>query len=252
MRDAIPQVPSGIATLTDRVLPNLFPNPDRNVFAQTLAQAVMIEQPPPQTSNPVATTLGALGALGTQNFFAPSAKRRVLVVLTDGENAPNPNPPFDPAGIAKDFAAGPGVRLVLVQLWSSQEQVYAANGAPETGYHLHPESARTMSTLAKATRGRSFGESSLGGAARAVQAAAGRGPTKVEGRTERTQTLASYIALLALLPLLLVLRHSVSHALGSALRLFLTEELRRAVASSQKVRERRRRLWPTPTGGVKT
>ena len=212
LRDAIPQVPAGIATLTDRVIPNLFSNPDRNVFAQTLARAVMIGEPPPLSSNVLATSLGALGALGTQNFFDRSARRRVAVVLTDGEGVA-----FDPAAVARSLANGPGVRIVLVHVWASNEGVYDSSGFAEQGYHTHPESGLAISSLAAAAGGGSFGEDSIAGAARAVRAAVGSGPTIVQGRTERTQTLAPYVALLALVPLLLVLPR-VGRGLGSALR----------------------------------
>lgn len=235
LRDAIPQVPAGIATLTDRVLPNLFPNPDRNVFAQTLGLAVGIEKPPPVSSNVLATSLGALGSLGTQNFFDPSAKRRLVVVLTDGESGA-----FDPAKVAHDLAAGPGTRLVLVQIWSADETVYDANGQAETGYHTHPESVQAIESLASAAGGHAFAQNSIGGAIRAAQAALGSGPTKIQGRTERTQTLAPYVALLALLPLLLILRRSVRGGLGSALRRLAAEQPQQATRRRWLVRPARR------------
>jgi hypothetical protein len=75
-----------------------------------------------------------------------------------------------------------------------------------------------------ATGGRSFGEGAVAGAAGAIQAAVGSGPTIVQGRTERTRTLAPYVALLALLPLLLVLPR-VSRGLVSALRRLAAEQV---------------------------
>ncbi len=39
LRAAIPTMPAGIATLTDRVLPSLFPNPDSSVFDDTMTHA---------------------------------------------------------------------------------------------------------------------------------------------------------------------------------------------------------------------
>src|SRR5262249_32958925 len=86
LRDELLEVPSGVATLNDRVLPDLLPVPDRDSFEQTVRQAVAVDNPPPETSAVTATTLGALGALGTQSFFAPFARHRVVIVLTDGES----------------------------------------------------------------------------------------------------------------------------------------------------------------------
>jgi hypothetical protein len=47
LRQAVPDVPFGITSLTDRVLPHLFPTLDPNVFQSTLKDAIGIERPPP-------------------------------------------------------------------------------------------------------------------------------------------------------------------------------------------------------------
>ena len=56
LRAAIPEVPSGIATLTDRVLPDLLPVGDAGAFDATLRRAVAIEEPPPRALSLRATT----------------------------------------------------------------------------------------------------------------------------------------------------------------------------------------------------
>ena len=64
--------PVGIASLTDRVLPHLFPTVDRRVFGETMREAVGIERPPPSTSfGTNVTTLDALGAVPTLNSSPP-------------------------------------------------------------------------------------------------------------------------------------------------------------------------------------
>jgi hypothetical protein len=219
LRDAIPEVPAGIATMTDRIVPELFPNPDRNVFAQTLDQAVQIEEPPPETSDVLATSLASLGSVGNQNFFSPSAKHRLVVVLTDGEGTT-----FDPGAVARALDTGPGAKLVVIHVWSPTEKVFD-NGVPEQAYHTRSESIQAIASLVQAANGREFGEGALGGAAHALQADVGTGPTVVQGRTEKTRTLAPYVALLALLPLLLVLPR-VGRGLGSAIKVLGAEELR--------------------------
>jgi hypothetical protein len=199
MRAAIPQVPSGVATLTDRVLPNLFPSSDEATFDDTVERAVSIEQPPPADVDVVATSLAALGSLGTQNYFPPSARKRLVVVLTDGESRP-----FDPGQVARQLGAGPGVHLVLVHVREPGEAVYD-DGRAEPGYHESPTSQETLDSLAAATGGASFSEHSLGGAIRAEKAALGQGPTLVEGRSQHTTPLGPWVALAALLPLAFVL-----------------------------------------------
>ncbi len=213
MRAAIPDVPSGVATLTDRVLPSLFPNSDPAVFDATVAHAVGIEQPPPANVDVIATSLAALGSLGTQNYFPPTARRRLVVVLTDGESRP-----FDARQVASQLAAGPGVHLVLVHVREPGESVYSG-GEIESGYHESPTSDEALDSLAAATAGSTFSEHSLGGAIRAEKAALGKGPTMVEGRSERTTTLAPYVALAALLPLAFVLTRGLQlRRRGSSLR----------------------------------
>jgi hypothetical protein len=199
LRAEIPEVPSGVASLTDQALPYLFPDPDPATFDETVNRSVAVEQPPPVNQSVVATSLAALGAFGTQNYFQSSARRRLVVVLTDGESVP-----FDPREVARQLAAGPGTHLVLVHVWAPGEGVYS-NGRPEAGYHENAASAESLSSLAAAAGGSSFSEDDLGGAIRAAQAAVGRGPTVVEGRSERLRTLAPYAALAALVPLVLVL-----------------------------------------------
>ena len=207
LRNALNQVPSGVATLTDRVLPNLFPNADPNVFFSTVKQTVDLEAPGPTTSNIAATEfckaaqVCALGALGTQNFFSPTARQRLMVVLTDGETNH-----LSTGTLAAALASGPGVHAVFVHVWAKGEAVYAADGSRESGYHEDLTSGQTLKSIAAAVGGKSFSESSLGGAIRAMHADLGTtGPTKVRGKTVRTQTLSPYVVLLALLPLLALL-----------------------------------------------
>lgn len=199
IRAAIPDVPSGVATLTDRVLPNLLPNPDPEVFDDTVERAVAVGQPPPQETDVTATTLAALGALGAANFFPATATRRLVVVLTDGESRP-----FDTRQVARALATGPGIHLVLVHVWAPGEAVYDQDRL-EQGYHEAPASGELLDSLAEAAGGAAFGERSLGAAIRAAKADLGTGPTIVQGRDLQTRTLAPYVVLLALLPLLVLI-----------------------------------------------
>src|SRR3954451_22153111 len=103
-------VPLGVATLTDRVLPDLFPTADRGTF-QSVVRSVSLEDPPPRESSVTATAFSALGPVGSQGFFERAVRHRVLVLLPDGEMRP-----FDAAGVASALAAGPGVRLVVARV----------------------------------------------------------------------------------------------------------------------------------------
>jgi hypothetical protein len=200
LRDDLADIPAGVATMTDQILPNLFPVPDRGVFEQTVRQAVQAGNPPPAGDAVTATNLGALGAIGTQSFFPRSVRRRVAIVLTDGESRP-----FDLRTTARQLGHAPGVTPIFIHVWGGDERVFDPGGKAETAYHPDPSSASTLAALAQATGGKAFGEGQLGAAARAVRAALGRGPTRPQGLTVSTTALARYVALAALLPLLVLL-----------------------------------------------
>jgi hypothetical protein len=196
LRDELGDIPAGVATLSDYVLPDLFPVPGQGVFDRTLREAAQVGNPPPASGAVQATNLGALGAVGTQSFFLSSVRRRVAIVLTDGESRP-----FDLRQLTRQLGSGPGVTPVFVHVWGEGERVFDPGGKAETAYHPDPASAASLTSIAQATGGKVFGENGLSGAAGAVRAAIGRGPTRPEGLAATTTALGPYVALAALLPL---------------------------------------------------
>ena len=195
----LPGIPVGIASLTDRVLPHLFPTVDRRVFGETMREAVGIERPPPSTSfGTNVTTLDALGAVPTLNFFTPAAKRRALVVFTDGESEPVTSV------LSTDFARTPRIDVTLVRVGDGDERIYES-GVAEAGYTPNPAAAPLLATAASLTRGRVLEEGQVGDVAAAVREALATGPT-VDRRIEgNRRALMPYVALLAILPLGFVL-----------------------------------------------
>ncbi|MGZ4381766.1 MAG: VWA domain-containing protein [Gaiellaceae bacterium] len=197
IRDALPGVSTGVGTMTDRVLPNLLPSPDAKAFAATVRQAVGIEQPPPASTGVTATSVGSIAGIQAGGTFAPSARKRAIVVLTDGESRP-----FDTAALADALGA---TKLVLVHVWGPREAVFRADGTPEGAYRPDPASGAELDSLAGATGGSAFGERQTAAAAKAVRDALGNGPTVRLGLEPHTRALGRFLALLALLPLGLVL-----------------------------------------------
>jgi hypothetical protein len=197
LRAAIPDVEAGIATLTDRVLPDLLPVADRASFDATLQRAVGIEEPPPRSTSVRATTFTALAAIPSSGFFDSSAKRRTIVLLTDGESGP-----FDPSALGRALA---GVGVVIVRFWNADESVYGPTGRPETAYRPDPNAPAELDSLATATGGgTAYGEGSLGAASARLRGLLGSGPTRsIVARTRRETPLAPFVALLALIPLTL-------------------------------------------------
>jgi VWA domain-containing protein len=214
LRAAIPQVESGVLTLTDRVLPDLLPVADVQGFGGVVERAVRIESPPPRASAVRATSYGALADVATGNAFASTAARRIVILLTDGESNP-----VQSADLAGRLAAGRGYRFVAVRFWQGNESVYGVEGKVEASYRPDPSGRTTLRDLAVALGGRSFEEGELGAAAAYLRGLAGSGPTVRVAGTDRSRiALAPYLALPALLGLLAALGASIFAPAGIRLR----------------------------------
>jgi hypothetical protein len=187
-------VPVGVATLTDRTLPDLFPTSDRAAYDSAVS-ALTVEDPPPREVNTVATTLDALRQIATEGFFPQRVRKRAVVVVTDGESRP-----FDPRLVARVLGAH-GIRLALVRVGDGADRVRRPDGTPEANFRPDPAGARlSISELAAAAQAPT-GPTAPQLLARAL----GSGPSNVVGVQPRTRTLAPLPALLALLPLALLL-----------------------------------------------
>lgn len=206
LRASLQDLPVGIASLTNRVLPHLFPSADEDVFRETLQKAIGIERPPPGQSfvapqQPIAgnaTDLGSLGDVATQRFYSPSARRRLLVVLTDGESTAVSEAAL--AGILGRAA----IETMFLQFWAANEEVFTG-GAPEPEYEPNAAARSVLEGLADATGGSVYDESSLGGAEQEARAALGEGPTIAQRHRPDRIALAPYLAVAAFLPLTLLL-----------------------------------------------
>ncbi len=198
LRDALPEIPVGILSLTDRVLPHLFPTADRAVFNSTMANAIDIERPPPELFfSTRATDLGELGTVAARGFFSPSARRRLLIVLTDGESQPVDDT------LESQFGRQPVIETVFVHLWRSGERIFLA-GAPERSYTPEAGAGALLQRVATLTGGRVFAEDDEA-AAVAAAVALGDGPTRERVLDGERRALMPYAAALVLLPLGFVL-----------------------------------------------
>lgn len=195
LRDGIPDVPAGVATLTDRVLPDLLPVPDVAGFDGTVERAVEIESPPPRTTAVRATSYDALGSIASGNYFEPGVTKRIVVLLTDGESNP-----VDTTTLAGALPAARGYRLVAVRFWRGDEAVYDETGKAEPGYHPDPTGRAILAQLAAALGGRSYEETQLGDAAGELRSLLGSGPTvRTHVAAPAQHPLAPWLAGLALL-----------------------------------------------------
>ena len=202
LRAEIPAVPSGIATFTDRVLPDLLPVTDVAAFDSVLTQAVAIESPPPvETLGVRVTNYVGLEDIGAGNYFDSGVARRVVVLLTDGESLP-----FDPRQIAAQLSRAAGYRFVAIRFWAADEGVYDANGRREPGYHPSPAGKVLLAQLATGLGGRSYEEADVGAAADYLHQIVGTGRTvSTPRRAASVRTLGPFVAGLAVLLLTLAL-----------------------------------------------
>ena len=197
---AVPSVPVGLASLTDRTLPHLFPSADGEVFSATLEKSIGIERPPPvHTFLTRVTNLEALSAVATQGFFSPTARRRVLVVVTDGESLPGSR-----ALLAQLFKRPPGIQTVFVHVWGRDERVFRGR-TPEPAYKADPGARASLERLAFEVGGTVYGENELVAVARRVPQLLGSGPSVVQGERRRDIPAAPYLAAFAFLPVALAL-----------------------------------------------
>jgi hypothetical protein len=201
LRRALPDVPVGIASTTDRPLSHLFPTGDRDAFVAVARSAIGIERPPPfATDEVVATDLATISALARDNYFSTRSVRRLVVLFSDGESVP-----FQPAAVVKRLGQG-SVGLMVVRFWSPSERVFGPGGRPEPRYRPEPAAQAAVERLAAGTAGgRVFEEQELAAIAAAARKYVGEGPAVVTGESERTVPLAAYLVLAAGVPLAFLL-----------------------------------------------
>lgn len=206
LRNQLPDIRVGLATMTDRVLPTIFPTADREAFDLAIEKSIGIERPPPSDgTNNLITTLSALTRIALDNYFDPEAKHRLVVLFTDGESAP-----FFDGSIGALFRGPPAVHTIYVQLWHRGEHVYLPNGKPEPLYRPDPAAERTIRRLADASGGVAIEGGSVAAAAATARTMLGNGPRVSDVREHRRVDLAPYLAFGVLAPLgFLIYRRNV-------------------------------------------
>jgi hypothetical protein len=239
LRASVSDAPAGLAGMTDRVLPYLFPTIDLSAFDQTLARSVLVEAPPPGEVHLVATSFGDLTALARSGYFTPKATRRSCVVVTDGE--------VRAAGVDQDLGGGlsssgqighlgtpqgagslggsagadgasgtlaevgaalggqRGCALVVVRVGTGSDRIFRADGRLEGQYRPDAGASGNVRELAEAAGGRAFEAGAVDAAADAIRGVVEAGPTQKVGTGRTLRRLAPWSALAGgLLSLLLV------------------------------------------------
>lgn len=200
LRRSFPDLPMGLASMTDRALVHLFPTTDAPAYAATVQRAMGVDRPPPRVASRRATKLSAVGEMAVWNYFSPALKTRIIVLLTDGEGQSS-----DPQDLRETLRDGVPASFAFVQVWGEGEQVFGPNGA-EPGYAADPASKELLERVARAVGSRVFRERNVEGLTREV---ASRLPPPVRtdvGARERPRPLAPWAAAAAFVPLAFLLR----------------------------------------------
>ena len=208
LRSALADVPAGAASIGEAALPHLFPSNDATAFELVVRGAMGVERPPP-VGEPelLATDLEEIGDVATDGYFSPDARRRLAILLTDGESEP-----FSTTQVAEELREG-AVGLVVVRVGNERERIYAASGVPEA-YRPSERATRDLAHLVSESGGRVFREAESEAVVRAARRFLGVGPTTVGRPSERTIVLTPYavVAALALLAALFLRpRPSLAH-----------------------------------------
>jgi hypothetical protein len=199
LRIALRDVPSGIATMTDRVLPNVFPTPDQQEFSTALTDTVGIDDPPPKGLSDKATTFAALDTFAGNTFFTPGIAHRLVILFTDGETAP-----YFTGDLRLALRGRPHTSFLVVHVWRSGERIFHGRKV-DPDYRSDARSGRAVATLAAALGGRSFGEGQVEATAAAARQMLGTGTMARLGVGLHVVALSEWLVLAAAVPLLLLL-----------------------------------------------
>jgi hypothetical protein len=195
LQQALADVPIGLASMTDRSLPNLMPTTDRTLFQRTVMQSIAVNRPPPsqQYNAGRATSFDALIPLVESRFFAQGVQRRLLVVFTDGE-ASRISPVLR-------LTLHRSVTPVFVHVWAPGERIFQA-GKVDPHYVPDAASTQALDDVARLTgAGRSYPERDFTSVSHAAREAVGYAGTRTHVNAYARVALAPWFVLGGVLPL---------------------------------------------------
>jgi hypothetical protein len=192
-------IPVGLASMTDRVLPVLMPSPNFALVRRTLHQSVGIDRPPPSQLYPGrATTFQSLFPIGTSNLYSPGVRHQILVVFTDGEDAPIRSP------IGFELARSMTVHPLFVRVWEPTERIYE-HGRVDPRYTPDPGSGAVLSRFASAAHGGVYSEDDLDSLVQTIRDEAGSSPVRTAVIGYARVALAPWFVLAGIIPLAFLL-----------------------------------------------
>jgi hypothetical protein len=195
LHQRLADIPSGVATMTDRVVPSLFPTGNDEVFNATVEDALAVGQPPPRGYDEVGTLFAAVDTFASGTFFSRTTERRVAIVLTDGESRP-----FDVPLLKQTLGLGPPVTFVVLRFGSQRDRVWQ-EGKPVSGFRPTATAEQRTAELVRGTGGSEVSAGDTAGVVRIVRDAMGNGPRVEQGQLLRVIGLGKWFVLASLVPL---------------------------------------------------
>jgi hypothetical protein len=186
---ALPGVPTGVATLTNRMMPLVFPTGDARTVRAVIDHSLRIMQPRPVVyTTPRESSLGTLSLAADRSYFDPSAQKRLLVVFSDLDSD------FFSLTGTLQLLRRHGIEPFLVRVARAGERVYTASGRP---YAYVPASTVSVAALRRAGW-HAYEESEGARLISELRTSLGTGPTRGSGIVESQRDLAPLLALAAL------------------------------------------------------
>ena len=194
LRRALGDVPVGIASLTDRVLPFVFPSPNPATFDQVMRYSIGVDRPPAREGgNQQVSTLDATAVMAERYFFRGS-RRRLAVIFTDAESRA-----IHPDALSRLFAEQ-SISAILVRVGNERERIFTPGGGEEP-YRPAGGAAATAKAYAEAVGGRAFDENQVQDAISAANQIVATGPSRMRVEASDVEPLGPYVFLAALFPL---------------------------------------------------
>ena len=188
VRARLDDVPTGVATLTNRMMPLLFPTGDDRSVTAVIEHSLRIMQPRPVVySTARESSLAALGLAADRSYFDPSARKRALVVFTDMDSDS-----FSIAGTLRVLRQH-RIEPFVVRTARPGERIFDAKGRP---YDYVSVSTVSVAGLREA-HWQAFEENEPRRLVAAIRSYLGDGPTAGSGLVEAQRSLAPLTALLA-------------------------------------------------------
>ena len=134
---ALSRLPVGIASMTTRVLPHLFPGANEDVFSTTLDRSLGIERPPPPSG---------LATVATDSELARDDPRSALLLTRRRRSGSSSSSRTARAARSRTRASArstgrrPAIGSIFVHVWDRDERVFT-RGAPEAAVSPRPSCA---------------------------------------------------------------------------------------------------------------